>query len=208
MPVRQGTPAYARKLEKQLAKERAARASARLAKHGGPALPPDEAMRLVYQQDPIRWAKDILGIDERTLRWSLYGGAYDGHVWDGDRDPLARICEELAAGNWVGVESATGMGKTFLAGFLPLWYLDSFPGSYVVTAAPKEKQLQLHLWKELGRFWPRFVRRRPQAELKQLKLRMDPPRDENGVKVGGEAWAAVGFACGVGAAEEDRKSVV
>jgi phage terminase large subunit len=193
MPSPVGSPAYIRKQEKLQQRRKEQRAAARLAAHGGPVLPPDEAMRLEYQRDPIRWAKDVLGVDERTLRWSLFGGAYETHVWDGDRDPMARIFEEIAAGNWVGVESGSGTGKTFGAGILVLWFLDVFVGSKVVTVAPKEKQLQEHLWKEIGTFWPTFAKRRPQAELKQLKLRMDPPR---------EAWSALGFAVGVGAAEE------
>src|ERR1043166_2080508 len=202
MPSPVGSPAYIRKQEKLQQRRKEQRAAARLAAHGGPVLPPDEAMRLEYQRDPIRWAKDVLGVDERTLRWSLFGGEYATHVWDGDRDPLARVCAEIAAGNWVGVESGKSTGKTFLAAILALWFLDCFPGATVVTAAPKEAQLTKAMWKEIGRFWPRFVRHRPEADLKQLKLRMDPPREVNGITVGGEAWSAFGWAVGVGAAEE------
>jgi phage terminase large subunit len=62
-----------------------------------------------------------------------------------------------------------------------------------VTEAPKEKQLTLHLWKEIGRLWPRFQAEFPAAELSQLRIRMRP---------GDDAWAAHGFGVGVGAGEE------
>jgi len=192
MPVQKGSPAYLRKVERQNAKRTAERAAARLARHGGPVLPPDEALRLEYQKDPIRWAEAALGIDPRSLRWSQYGGAYDAHVWDGDVDPLVRVCEALVRGEWVGVESGSGTGKTFLAAILALWFLEVFPGSRVTTVATNEKQLHAALWKEIGLFWPRFVRRRPQADLVQLKLRMDPPHD---------AWLLSGMSAGVGARE-------
>jgi hypothetical protein len=192
VPVKPGTPAYDRKLQKR----REQRAAEKLARHGGPALPPDEALRLEYQKDPIRWAKDVLGVDERTLCWSLSGDAYKAHVWDGDPDPLAAVCAGLADGEWVGVESGTGTGKTFLAGILACWYIDVFPGATVVTVAPKEKQLQLHVWKEIAKFGPKFLRRHPQAEQKKLMLRLDPAGPLR------DAWCIIGFVAGVGASEE------
>jgi hypothetical protein len=193
MPVKYGTPAYIRKQEKLKTKRKEQRAAARLARHtdgAPPSVPPDPEH---YRLDPIGWARDALGVDPRTFRWSAYGGAYDTHVWDGDVDPLAKILEALARGEWVGVESGTGTGKTFLAAVIMLWFLENFKGSKVVTTAPREKQLHEHMWQETGKFWPRFAKRRPQAELKQLKLRMEPP---------GESWSAVGFGVGVGADEE------
>lgn len=202
MPSKRGSPAWVGQQERLKAKRREQRLKERLARRGSQEplnFKPDPAK---YKHDLIGWARDALGVDERTFRWSAYGETYAGHIWDGDVDPLALVCEALQRGEWVGVESATGTGKTFLAAVVTLWYLENFPGSMVVTAAPKEKQLQLHMWKEIGRFWPRFVRRRAAADLKQLNLRMDPPRDVNGVRQGGDAWSAIGFAVGVGAAEE------
>jgi phage terminase large subunit len=145
-----------------------------------------------YQADPIAWMVERMGVPERTLRWSLNPG-YDAHRWDGARDPLVAICEALAQGKSVGVESATGTQKTYTAALIVLWFLDCFEDSLVPTAAPREKQLTLHLWKEIGRLWPRFQWIRPEAELTQLRIRMRP---------GSDVWSAQGFATGVGADEE------
>ena len=67
------------------------------------------------------------------------------------------------------------------------WFLDCWENAIVVTGAPREKQLTLHLWKEAGRLWPRFQAIQPQAELSMLRIRMRP---------GSDAWGAVGFAPG------------
>lgn len=145
-----------------------------------------------YHKNPVAWMVERMHVPERLLRWSLFP-QYKKHTWDGDKDPLVQILEGLA--NWedVGVESATGTGKTFLAALIALWFLDCFDRAIVVTAAPKEKQLELHMWKEIGKLWPRFSSYRPMAQLTHLKLRIIPRSEE---------WAATGFPVGVGANEE------
>lgn len=148
-----------------------------------------------YQHDPVAWIVDRLGVPVHTLRWSLCPG-YDAHRWDGDRDPLVRVLEALAGGRDVGVESATGTGKTFVGACTLMWFLACWKDAVVVTTAPKEDQLTLHIWKEVGRLWPRFRRAYPAAELSSLRLRMRPGTEER------ETWAAVGFACGVDAGSE------
>lgn len=151
-----------------------------------------------YQRDPIAWMHDRLHIPVEHIRWSQLP-AYRRHTWDGDPDPLAKALEGLAAWKDVGVESGTATGKTIILGAAAtLWFLDCFPEALVVTGAPKEKQLELHLWKEIGRFWPRFQAYRPAARLLHLELRMVPRADLSGFA----GWQAVGFPVGVGASEE------
>lgn len=162
----------------------------------------------LHQRDPIAWACDTLGVKEETLRWSMnpeyrachcpncvaIGNAGQPHKWDGTVDPFVVVPESVANDRNVGVESATGTGKTFVGGVLLVpWYLTVFEQSLVVTTAPKEQQLMLHLWKELGRVWEKFKIINPEAELTKLTLRMKPGKLD---------WAAVGFACGVGSAEQ------
>lgn len=148
-----------------------------------------------YQKRPVEWIVEKLGVPEKTLRWSLNDG-YPDHKWDGDKDPIVLILEALARGEDVGVESATGVGKTFIAACIVLWFLACFEDAIVITAAPKEDQLLLHVWKEIGNLWDRFQRWFPQAELSQGKVRMRP------MDSGKEKWAATAFVCGVGADEE------
>jgi len=198
MPVKVGSEAYKRKVANQNKRDRdkyAAEKAARAEALRKQSMAPIDTPR--WSKDPIGWAEAALGVDPRTLRWSQYGGAYETHIWDGDVDPLAKACEALAAGKWVGLESGKGIGKTFLAGFLPLWYLENFLESTVVSLAPKEKQLELHMWKQMGRFWRKFQPRFPGASLKSLHLQMKPDDDETK-----GSWNAWGYAAGAGASEE------
>jgi len=149
-----------------------------------------------YQGEPLRWIVEKLGVPEHTLRWSLNSG-YIGHEWDGDVDPLVVALEALAGWHDVGIESATGTGKTFLAACVVLWFLACFEDSLVVTSAPKADQLLTQLWKEIGQLWPRFKVHFPDAELLTGKVRMRPGQD-----TGKETWVALAFVAGVGADEE------
>lgn len=146
---------------------------------------------VAYQNDPIGWMVDVLEIPEHTLRWSLNNG-YDEHQWDGTADPLVAILEGLA--NWedVGVESATGTGKSFLGACIVLWFLACWSGARIFTFAPKEDQLRLYIWAEIAKLWPQFQRHFPTAVRSDLRIRMD----------GTDNWAAFGYSVAVGADEQ------
>ncbi len=148
-----------------------------------------------YQTRPVEWIVEFLGVPEHTLRWSMNRG-YGVHEWDGDKDPIIKLLETLAAGKDCGVESATGTGKTFIAACIVLWFLACWEDSLVFTAAPRATQLLLQVWKEIGKLWPQFEKHFPQAELLTGKIRMRPAAAEK------EVWAATAFVCGVGANEE------
>ena len=141
-----------------------------------------------YQKNPIQWMSDRLGIRKETIVWSLFPG-YENHQWDGTPDPLEKIMTALVNNKWVGVESATGPGKTFIGAAIVLWFLDVYKNSLVVTTAPKQDQLSLHIWKEIGKMHPKFAK----GDLTTLKLRMNPGKDD---------WIAVGFVAGVKADED------
>ncbi|HEX2868792.1 MAG TPA: hypothetical protein VHO03_17255 [Ignavibacteriales bacterium] len=147
-----------------------------------------EERRLHYQQFPEDYMVERLKVPREAIQWSLNPG-YENYKWDGTKDPILTIMKSLAESKWVGVESGTGTGKTFIGAHIVCWFLECFPGSMVVTTAPKEKQLQLHLWRELGRIHGKFGR----GELLKLKLRM---------KKGEDDWLAVGFVAGVGSSED------
>ncbi len=148
-----------------------------------------------YAKRPVDWIVEKLEVPEATLRWSLNKG-YPDHKWDGDKDPIIMLLEALAEGKDVGVESATGVGKTYIAACIVLWFLACFEDSIVITAAPKQEQLLLHVWKEVGNLWEKFEKHFPRAELLTGKIRMRP------TEAGKEKWAATAFVCGVGADEE------
>jgi hypothetical protein len=147
-----------------------------------------------YQDRPVEWITTYLHIPEETIRWSL-NSEYANHDWDGDRDPLVTVAESLGRWEDIGVESATGTGKTFWAACLTFWFLACFENSYVITAAPRELQLLEQLWKEIGELWPRFEVHFPDAVLLSGKIRMRAAVE------GKETWAAMAFVSGVGADE-------
>lgn len=158
--------------------------------------------QLYYRSRPIEWAVDYMGIDERTLRWSM-NPAYDDHTWDGDKDPLVQMANALADGNErrIAVTSAIGTGKTFSAGWLAIWFCDCYRPSFVATIAPKEDQLKENLWAEIdSKFWPKFSELHERAEKLSLEIRMRP--DENKEDTSGRSdWKVVGYVAGVGAEE-------
>jgi hypothetical protein len=145
-----------------------------------------------WQTDPVGWCERYMGVNPLTIRWSQNEG-YENHVFDGTVDPLAVVLESLAAGKNVGVESGTGTGKTFLGALACYWFVSCFPGALVVTTAPKEAQLTLHLWKELQRNWDKFQGVFPDASMTKLLIKMKPRKMD---------WIVTGFSCGVGANEE------
>lgn len=148
-----------------------------------------------YAKKPVEWIVKYLGIEEKSIRWSKYP-EYKDHEWDGDEDPFVTMLEAIANDKDCGVESGTGTGKTIMAACCTLWYLAVHQNAIVVSGAPKQDQLLLHMWKEIGKLWPRFVKMFPDAKLLTGKLRMLPAKEED------EVWAATAFVAGVGAAEE------
>lgn len=151
----------------------------------------DHEVNEEYITNPVEFMIKELGIREKTIKWSM-NPEYENHKWDGDRDPLVEMCNSVASWEDTGIESATATGKTFISALLVFWFLHCFKNSLVVTIAPKEKQLTLNLWKEIGYLWPRFQAIHPKAQLTKLMIRMNPPRKK---------WAAVGLPVGVGASE-------
>ena len=162
----------------------------------------DTLIKPRWRKDPFAWARERLKLPMKA--WGRYApGRYFGREWDGTREPLLTCARELGAGNNVAVASATGIGKTFLGAVLVLWFLDCWEGSQVVTLAPKQDQLTLHIWKEIGRLLPLFKKVHPRAELSNLRLRMRPNAAAAGTDALADAvgWGAVGFPCGVAADE-------
>lgn len=143
-----------------------------------------------YQKDPLGWMEDVLGIPRETIDWAMNDG-YQRHEWDGTENPMAVVLKALANWESVGVESATTTGKTFLAACVVLWFLACFENAFIPTVAPKQDQLELHLWKEIGKLWPRFSEAYPRAERSHLRIRID----------GEESWSAFGFVAGIHADE-------
>jgi phage terminase large subunit len=154
-----------------------------------------------YRENPLYWLEDRFKEDVKSFVWSDWGQEYENHQWDGDKNPLAESWLALAKGNWVGVESATGTGKTYWLARVVFWFLDCFENSLVVTTAPKESQLKLHLWTEIEKAFGKFKKIRPFSELYSLRLLVDARKDDTKNTDETAGWQAIGFVAGVGASE-------
>ena len=140
-----------------------------------------------YQDDPIGFMVEELGIKYESLVWSANPG-YENHVWDGTPDPIATWARALADGKDVAVESATGQGKSFMLALTKLWFLAAFQGARCFDFAEKLDQLEEFSWVELEKLWPRFKLLFPRADKTTLKIRMDGRVREGELS----GWGAVG----------------
>lgn len=153
----------------------------------------------IYRKYPLKWVEDILQERPEFYKWSLHGGAYDTHQWDGDKDPISTCWQALADQNWAALAAATGTGKTFTAARIALWFLDVYEDSLVVTSAPKESQLVLNLWGEISKCMPQFKKTRPNSYMTKLNFKVEGLNEDSPFK---ETHQMVGFVAGVGADED------
>jgi phage terminase large subunit len=148
----------------------------------------EQSVNEYYQTHICEYLEERFGIKREMLQWSLMP-EYKNHKWDGTPDPFYKLIKNIENSVWTGIESAKGVGKTFLGAHIALTFFDLFKNSIVVTVAPKEEQLKLHIWKEIGRVYPKFNK----GFLTTLKLRMEQHNED---------WAVTGFGVGTGAIEQ------
>lgn len=147
-----------------------------------------DAKLAVWRTDALGYITGRLGVSPQTIDWEMNPG-YRNHKWDGTPNPFKHVLRALEQGRDAAIESAVGTGKTFFAACVALWFLECFPNSLVITTAPGEKQLSLHMWKELELMTPRLQRGR----LGKLRFQMTP---------GSDVWLLVGMVAGTSANEE------
>lgn len=169
-----------------------------------------------YRVDPLLWLEDRFGEPRTNFEWSKIKG-YENHEWDGDKDPIATAWKVLGNSyrqtrdgdvpqfRYVGLEAATGTSKTFWLARLAFWFLDCFPNSLVVTSAPKQDQLKLGLWSEIGMITHKIRKLRPESSFYKLRIAMDETEvkdlDEDELNQS-DSWHAIGFIAGTGAEEQ------
>lgn len=91
----------------------------------------DLAVFLRYRNDPARFAREVLG-----------------STWWAAQEEIARL---LARHRRVAVKAANGVGKTYLAADIVLWFLYCHQPSIVLTTAPTWRQVESLLWQEIAR---------------------------------------------------------
>lgn len=81
------------------------------------------------RKDPVFFIENVLGCT----------------LWEKQKE----ICRALVENERVAVAAAFGLGKTYLAARLGLWFLFCHPNSKVVSTAPTQRQVKDLLWSEL-----------------------------------------------------------
>jgi len=141
-----------------------------------------------FRNNPLDYFEQRFNINKQALNWELIE-EYKSHKWDGSVNPFMKILNSVMENRWVGIESATGTGKTFFGALLTFWFLECFENALVVTTAPKQEQLSLHIWKEIEKLQPLFGK----GELTNLRLKTGAGKDKR---------MAIGFVAGIKADEE------
>ncbi|MCL5283725.1 MAG: hypothetical protein M1330_03305 [Armatimonadetes bacterium] len=114
-----------------------------------------------YRRNPERFAGEVLS----------------SHWWSRQRD----IARSVTQSRRTVVKSANGVGKTYLAADLALWFLYCHAPSIVLTTAPTRRQVESLLWEEIRRRMRRANAELPGMLLKtRLQIR--------------EGWYALGLA--------------
>ena len=87
----------------------------------------------VYRNDPVLWAKEVLGI----------------HLWSKQRD----IAYSVRDNKRVAVKSCHNAGKSKLAAIIACWWIATHPigEAIVVTTAPTYQQVHGIIWREIGK---------------------------------------------------------
>lgn len=89
------------------------------------------------QKDPAWFSREVLGVE----------------LWSKQRDILASVRDHRRT----AVRSCHGIGKTFTAADVALWFLYSFPDSRVVTTATTWPQVEKLLWHEVNQLHSRSL---------------------------------------------------
>lgn len=84
-----------------------------------------------YLDDPVAWARDRLGV----------------HLWSKQRD----VVEAVRDHRRTAVRSCHDSGKSYVAGVLAGWWVDTHPvgEAFVVSTAPSYPQVHAILWEEI-----------------------------------------------------------
>lgn len=86
-----------------------------------------------YQSDPVAFCREVLNVRVLT-------------------DDLILVLESVRDNQTTVVESANGIGKTFLAAHIATWFYKVFSGAQIyTTAAPPLDNLKKLLWGEIGK---------------------------------------------------------
>ncbi len=108
-----------------------------------------------YYRDLVDESAKHFGVHDwhaKTVKYRNHPGKFArkflGSTWWSAQEDIGRT---LAQRRRVVVRSGNGVGKTYLAADLALWFLFTHRPSIVVTAAPTDRQVRHVLWHEIRR---------------------------------------------------------
>lgn len=90
-----------------------------------------------YAADPVAFAEEVLG----QAPWSKQ----------------QEVMRAVSRQKQVSVRSSHGVGKTFTAASLALWWAYCYRPSLVLSTAPTARQVESLLWAEIGRLWRKAI---------------------------------------------------
>lgn len=125
------------------------------------------------REDPRDFMRDILGIVPTAA--ALRHGYTDG--WVPEQERVLLSVRDFGS---TLVPSGRGVGKTWIAAAIVLWFLYSNEDSIVVTTARDARQVEVALWGEIRKLWLNSKVKLP-GRLLQTKLEI------------AEKWLAIGF---------------
>lgn len=100
-----------------------------------------EAVFGEYRDDPVRFARDVLGV----------------RLWSAQKRILCSVRDNKAT----AVASAHGVGKSFIAGVAVVWWMCTRSPARVFTTAPTHRQVIQILWRQVQQVHRRAKRRLP-----------------------------------------------
>jgi len=103
----------------------------------------EKQLNLKYEDDPLLFIRDRLGIKKRS-KHPLLKNCRTGLWWKQEE-----IIETLWQKRKVVVKSGNGPGKSFVAAIAALTFLNTKTPSIVATTAPTERQVEDILWREI-----------------------------------------------------------
>lgn len=117
-------------------------------------------------------------------------------------DQQVAIAESVLKNEVTLVQSANGVGKTYIAAGIGLWFLYSFRFSKVITAAaPPESNLKNLLWGEVDHLIANAPDLVAQSDISSAGMRINPQKGE-----GALAWHMIGVAIPSSGSSEERKA--
>ena len=150
----------------------------------------DAASYPEYADDPVGFCRDVLG-EGVTVDDVLAGRADAANApWGAQVEILESVRDHART----VVRASNGVGKTFIAARVGIWWLYTHVPSIVITTAPKATQVRDLLWARWRSAWTQAVRPLPG---RCLTVRCDPlPADTTWYALGHTARDAEAFKIG------------